>query len=151
MDSNMQEGQYLTFKIDDGLYGLDIQAVCEIKHMQPISALPNVPSYMAGVINLRDSIIPIMDLRTRLGAPKKGFTKDTCIVVVEWSEKRMGLIVDAVSTVTNLNDSQIDRSIHEEAKEGFVNGIGKQNDSLIMLMDVKKLFPQQDLRIQEAA
>ena len=137
----MKGGQYLTFKLKENLYGLDIHSVREIKHMQPISALPNVPPYMAGVINLRDHIIPIMDLRMRLNFSGHEVTKDTCIIVVESDGKQMGLIVDAVNTVTDLTDDQIDSSLHEQdSMKGFVRGIGKLENALVLLIDIKNCF-----------
>ena len=136
----MKAGQYLTFKIKQNVYGLDIRSVREIKHMQPISALPDVPPYMVGVINLRDHIIPIMDLRIRLGVNETPFTKDTCIIVVESESRRMGLIVDSVNTVTDLADNQIDRTLHETENIGFVRAIGKLEDSLVLLIDIKNCF-----------
>lgn len=136
----MKGGQFLTFKLKENLYGLDIHSVCEIKHMQPISALPDVPKYMAGVINLRDHIIPVMDLRTRLGIDETSYTKDTCIIVVESDGKRMGLIVDAVNTVTDLSENQIDSGLHEGDDKGFVKGIGKLEDALVLLIDIKNCF-----------
>lgn len=142
----MKAGQYLTFKLQESLYGLDIHSVREIKHMQPISALPNVPPYMSGVINLRDHIIPIMDLRKRFNFSAGEVTKDTCIVVVESEGKQMGLIVDAVNTVTDLTDSQIDSSLHEQDDmKGFVRGIGKLEDGLILLIDIKNCFTHETI------
>lgn len=136
----MKAGQYLTFKIKQNVYGLEIRSVREIKHMQPISALPDVPPYMVGVINLRDHIIPIMDLRIRLGVNETTFTKDTCIIVVESESRRMGLIVDSVNTVTDLTDGQIDSTLHETENSGFVRAIGKLEDALVLLIDIKNCF-----------
>ena len=136
----MKAGQYLTFKIKQNVYGLEIRSVREIKHMQPISALPDVPPYMVGVINLRDHIIPIMDLRIRLGVDETKFTKDTCIIVVESESRRMGLIVDSVNTVTDLTDAQIDSTLHENENSGFVRAIGKLEDSLVLLIDIRNCF-----------
>lgn len=107
----MNAGQYLTFRLNENFYGINIRSVKEIKHMQPISALPDVPPYMVGVINLRDRIIPIMDLRIRLGISDTSYTKDTCFIVVEHESKQLGLIVDAVKTVTDFAQNQIEESL----------------------------------------
>lgn len=149
----MKAGQYLTFKIKQNVYGLEIRSVREIKHMQPISALPDVPPYMVGVINLRDHIIPIMDLRIRLGVEETQFTKDTCIIVVESDSRRMGLIVDSVNTVTDLTDSQIDSTLHETENSGFVRAIGKLEEALVLLIDIKNCFVSDDnvVLVKEAA
>ncbi|WPU64138.1 chemotaxis protein CheW [Peredibacter starrii] len=149
----MKAGQYLTFKIKQNVYGLEIRSVREIKHMQPVSALPDVPPYMVGVINLRDHIIPIMDLRIRLGVEETQFTKDTCIIVVESDSRRMGLIVDSVNTVTDLTDSQIDSTLHETENGGFVRAIGKLEDALVLLIDIKNCFVSENdvVLVKEAA
>lgn len=136
----MKAGQYLTFKVKQNMYGLDIRSVREIKHMQPISALPDVPPYMVGVINLRDQIVPIMDLRIRFGAQETELTKDTCIIVVEHEAKRMGLIVDSVDTVTDLSADQVDCTLHENEANGFIKAIGKLDEKLVLLIDVKNCF-----------
>ncbi|WP_408097151.1 chemotaxis protein CheW [Peredibacter sp. HCB2-198] len=136
----MKAGQYLTFKVKQNVYGLEIHSVREIKHMQPISALPDVPPYMVGVINLRDHIIPIMDLRIRLGVQETEHTKDTCIIVIEHETKRMGLVVDSVDTVTDLTADQIDTTLHESEGSGFVKAIGKIEENLVLLIEVKNCF-----------
>jgi purine-binding chemotaxis protein CheW len=143
--------QYLTFQLGDELYGVDILRVQEIKGYTTVTKIPNTPPHIKGVLNLRGTIVPIIELRTKFGMPTIDYTMFTVIVVVVVKEKIMGLVVDAVSDVLNIDKKDIQPPPEFGAKVdvSFLNGIGKSGDKLIALLDMDLLLSDGDM--QEAA
>lgn len=101
------EGRYLTFWVQKQLFGVSIDKVVQIVGMQEITELPEQPEYAKGVINLRGQIIPVIDVRLRLGKPEASYTERTCIIITRLNEKDFGLIVDEVDEVTNIVSDRI--------------------------------------------
>jgi len=143
--------QFLTFQLGEELYGVDILRVQEIKGYTAVTKIPNTPSHIKGVLNLRGTIVPIVELRTKFGMPTIEYTMFTVIVVVVVKEKIMGLVVDAVSDVLNIDKKDIQPPPQFGAKVdiGFLNGIGKSGDKLIALLDMDRLLSDGDM--QQAA
>jgi purine-binding chemotaxis protein CheW len=143
--------QFLTFQLGDELYGVDILRVQEIKGYTTVTKIPNTPPHIKGVLNLRGTIVPIVELRTKFGMPTIDYTMFTVIVVVVVKEKIMGLVVDAVSDVLNIDKKDIQPPPQFGAKVdvSFLNGIGKSNDKLIALLDMDRLLSESDM--QDAA
>jgi purine-binding chemotaxis protein CheW len=143
--------QFLTFQLGDELYGVDILRVQEIKGYTTVTKIPNTPPHIKGVLNLRGTIVPIVELRTKFGMPTIDYTMFTVIVVVVVKEKIMGLVVDAVSDVLNIDRKDIQPPPQFGAKVdvSFLNGIGKSGDKLVALLDMDRLLSDSDL--QEAA
>ena len=107
-------GKYLTFSLSREEFGIPIQKVKEIIGMMEITAIPRTPPFIRGVINLRGKIIPLMDLRLKLGLPEKAYSERTCIIVVEVAAEEkgirtMGIVVDMVSEVVNVSEGEIER------------------------------------------
>ena len=134
--------QLVSFNISEEEFGVDILRVQEINRMTDVTRVPNVPEYVVGVINLRGKVVPIIDLRLRLGLPKRGFEKDTRIIVVELDGKVLGFIVDNVNEVI-----RIDKNITEEPPtmvsgidSDFITAIGKLEDRLLILLDLNKVI-----------
>ncbi|MEM7604836.1 MAG: chemotaxis protein CheW, partial [Myxococcota bacterium] len=100
--------RYLTFTTDDMFYAFPIRNVTEIIGMQTITTVPDVPPFIKGVINLRGKVIPLMDVRLRLGLPGVEYNDRTCIIVVEVTDRSVGVIVDAVSDVLTIDTAQIE-------------------------------------------
>jgi purine-binding chemotaxis protein CheW len=128
-------GKYLTVKLKNECYGIPILQVKEILRYQSIHSIPNMPDYIAGVLNLRGKVITIMDLRKRFGFSAE-ILETTCIVVVNGIQT-MGLVVDAVDEVLYLSDKEV-----EEQRFGFadyVTALGKHTSGIKILLDVKKL------------
>ncbi|MFA7502823.1 MAG: chemotaxis protein CheW, partial [Anaerovoracaceae bacterium] len=96
------QGRYLTFYMDEELYGMDIQHIIEIIGVQPITVVPEMPEYIRGITNLRGKIIPVMDARLRFKLEERDYDDRTCIIVLETGDVSMGMIVDAVSEVLEL-------------------------------------------------
>ncbi|MEI8014435.1 MAG: chemotaxis protein CheW [Nitrospira sp.] len=143
--------QFLTFQLGDELYGVDILRVQEIKGYTTVTKIPNTPSHIKGVLNLRGTIVPIIELRTKFGMPTIDYTMFTVIVVVVVQEKIMGLVVDAVSDVLDIDrkDIQPPPEFGTKVDVSFINGIGKSGDKLIALLDMDRLLTNGDM--QEAA
>jgi purine-binding chemotaxis protein CheW len=143
--------QFLTFQLGDELYGVDILRVQEIKGYTTVTKIPNTPPHIKGVLNLRGTIVPIVELRTKFGMPTIDYTMFTVIVVVVVKEKIMGLVVDAVSDVLNIDRKDIQPPPQFGAKVdvSFLNGIGKSADKLVALLDMDRLLSNGDM--QDAA
>lgn len=139
--------QFLTFQLGDELYGVDILRVQEIKGYTAVTRIPNTPPHIKGVLNLRGTIVPIVELRTKFGMPTIDYTMFTVIVVVVVKEKIMGLVVDAVSDVLNIDKKDIQPPPQFGAKVdiSFLNGIGKSGEKLIALLDMDKLLSDEEL------
>ena len=143
--------QFLTFQLGDELYGVDILRVQEIKGYTTVTRIPNTPPHIKGVLNLRGTIVPIVELRTKFGMPTIDYTMFTVIVVVVVKEKIMGLVVDAVSDVLNIDKKDIQPSPQFGARVdvSFLNGIGKSGDKLVALLNMDRLLSDGDM--QDAA
>ena len=143
--------QFLTFNLGDELYGVDILRVQEIKGYTTVTKIPNTPPHIKGVLNLRGTIVPIVELRTKFGMPTIDYTAFTVIVVVVVRDKVMGLVVDSVSDVLNIDRKDIQPPPQFGAKVdvSFVNGIGKSGDKLVTLLEMDRLLA--DGEVQEQA
>ena len=142
--------QFLTFSLGDELYGVDILRVQEIKGYTAVTKIPNTPPHIKGVLNLRGTIVPIVELRTKFGMPTIDYTMFTVIVVVVVQEKIMGLVVDSVSDVLNISKADIQAApeFGDKVDVTFLNGIGKSGDKLVSLLDIDRLLV--DAAIKEA-
>ncbi|HSA07062.1 MAG TPA: chemotaxis protein CheW [Candidatus Gastranaerophilales bacterium] len=140
-----QDGKYLTFVLGNEGYGIPILQVKEIIGMMEITHIPKTPSFIKGVINLRGKIIPVMDLRLKLDMETQEYTERTCIIVVEiivnQVKRFMGIIVDMVSEVVNIQQEEIEEALDYGAKvEGdFLTGMGKVKGKVFMLLNINKI------------
>ncbi len=142
------QGKYLTFVLCDEEYGLGILKVREIIGIQDITPVPQTPDFVEGVINLRGKVIPVVDLRLKFGMPKTDYTKETCIIVVDVDSLLMGTIVDTVSEVLDIKEGEIEPppSFGQKVDVGFILGIGKVNEKVIILLDVDKVLSLEELK-----
>jgi purine-binding chemotaxis protein CheW len=138
--------QFLTFNLGEELYGVDILRVQEIKGYTTVTKIPNTPPHIKGVLNLRGTIVPIVELRTKFGMPTIDYTTFTVIIVVVVRDKVMGLVVDSVSDVLNIDKKDIQAPPQFGAKVdvSFLNGIGKSGDKLVALLDMDRLLSESD-------
>jgi purine-binding chemotaxis protein CheW len=144
--------QFLTFQLGEELYGVDILRVQKIKGYTTVTKIPNTPSHIKGVLNLRGTIVPIIELRTKFGMPTIEYTMFTVIVVVVVQEKVMGLIVDAVSDVLDIakSDIQPPPKFGATIDVSFLNGIGKSGDKLVALLNMDQLLSDGEMPTLEA-
>lgn len=139
-------GKYLTFKLADEEYGLEILKVQEIIRMQTVTRVPRTPDYVRGVLNLRGKVIPVIDLRSKFGMDTQEDTDKTCIIVVqvENGDHRivMGVIIDEVREVLDIAADSIEDtpSFGASINTEFIIGIGKVGESVKMLLDIDKVL-----------
>jgi purine-binding chemotaxis protein CheW len=134
--------QLVSFKIGAEEFGVDILKVQEINKMTQITKVPNAPDFVEGVINLRGRVIPIIDLRTRLGLEKIEHTKDTRIIVVELDGKTVGFIVDAVNEVLRIpaNITEKPPELVAGIDADYITAVGKLEDRLLILLDLDRIL-----------
>ena len=139
--------QYLTFRLDGLDYGIPIHQVQEIRGWTKVTPLPNSPRYIRGVLNLRGTIVPIIDLRLRFNLQEVPYDAITVIVVINVGNRLAGIVVDAVSDVISLNPEQKRNAPEFEghANRQFVQGLTQVDDKLLVLIDVDKLLNQESL------
>lgn len=131
--------QLVSFMIGDEEFGIDILLVQEIIRMQQVTKVPNAPEFVDGVINLRGKIIPVIDLRCKLGIERKERDKNTRIIVVEVSGKTVGFIVDAVTEVLRVPENIFETppEIVTGINSDFIKAVGKLEDRLLILIDLE--------------
>lgn len=139
--------QFLTFNLGEELYGVDILRVQEIKGYTTVTKIPNTPPHIKGVLNLRGTIVPIVELRTKFGMPTIDYTAFTVIIVVVVRDKVMGLVVDSVSDVLNIDKKDIQPAPQFGAKVdvSFLDGVGKSGDKLVAILDMDRLLSEEEV------
>ena len=143
--------QYLTFKLADEVFAVDVAKVREILEFSSITKVPQTPAFMRGVINLRGSVVPVMDLRLKFGMAETEKTINTCIVVVEVESGGetlvVGALADSVQEVFELEPGQIEPSprIGTKLNTDFILGMGKHGDQFIMILDIDRVFSGEEL------
>ncbi len=141
-------GRYLTFLLGNEVYGIEIRYVTEIIGIQTITEVPELPEYIRGIINLRGKIIPVMDVRLRFKKSFREYNDRTCVIVIDLLNTSIGLIVDSVSEVLSIPDTEIVPP-PEVSREGnkYIKGIGKVGSEVKLLLDCEKLLNDDDVTI----
>ena len=134
--------QLVSFKVGDAEFGVDILKVQEINKMMELTSVPNTPSFVEGVVNLRGRIIPVINLRSRLGLEVKEYDSETRIIVVELNDKTLGFIVDEVKEVLRIPKSITEQppDIVSGVDASYITAIGKLEDRLLILLDLTKIL-----------
>jgi purine-binding chemotaxis protein CheW len=146
-------GKYLTFRISNDEYGLEIMKVQEIIGMMPVTQVPRVPDYVRGVINLRGRIIPTIDLRSKFGLERIPDTQKTCIIVVEIRSAKgavnVGIVVDEVAEVLDVAKHEVDQApdFGNSLNMDFILGVGIVKDGVKILLDVDKVLTAEDAKV----
>jgi purine-binding chemotaxis protein CheW len=147
----IQGGKFLTFLLGEEIYGLPIKKAKEIIGMMEITHIPKTQAYTKGVINLRGKVIPIIDLRLKLGMEEKAYNERTCIIIIEINaaenNRLLGIVVDSVSEVVNIQQSEIEPPPEYESRiEGnFLAGLGKIKEKVILILNIAKILNQEEL------
>lgn len=141
-EDDAMKNRFLTFEVGNEIYGIEILYVTEIVSMQKVTEVPDVPDYIKGVINLRGQVIPVIDVRARFKLEPKEYDDRTCAIVVNVDSAVIGLIVDAVDEVMNIPEENISPppSISESQSCQFINGMGRTDGSVIILLSVSRLL-----------
>lgn len=134
--------RYLTFAIENEIYGIEIKYVIEIVGIQKITKVPELPQYIKGIINLRGKIIPVMDVRLRFNKEPKEYNDRTCVVIINVKDISIGLIVDTVSDVITIpeQDAVEPPRINSDADNKYIKKIGKVGNDVRLLLDCEKLL-----------
>ena len=152
-----KEGKYLTFALGPEEYGLEILKVREIFGYMEITAVPQTPAHVKGVINLRGQVIPVIDLRTKFGMDTAEVTEETCIIVVEISQGKRkfntGIVVDRVQEVLDIKGEDIEDApqFGSSVDTSFILGMGKIGDTVKILLSIDKVLAGEDLSISDVS
>ncbi len=139
-------GRYLTFKLGREEYGLEILKVREIIGLMNITTVPRVPSFMKGIINLRGSVVPVIDLRLKFGLEELEYNDETCIIVLDVGQC-FGIIVDTVSEVVDISADNVEKppSLGSQVDTSCIMGMGKVDDSVKILLDIDKVLSLEEI------
>ena len=145
--------QYLTFKLGQESFATDVAKVREVLDLTPITEIPRTPEFMAGVINLRGSVVPVVDFRLCFGMSRTVSTRNTCIVVVEVLLESepvvIGALADSVEEVIDIEPEQIQPPprIGTQIRTEFIRGMGKRESGFTMILDIDRVFATEDLAV----
>ncbi len=145
--------QYLTFKLGDEVFALDISKVREVLDFTTITKVPRTPEFMRGVINLRGSVVPVADIKLKFGMPMTEKTVNTCIIItevtVDGETTVLGALADSVQEVIDLDPDHIEPApkIGTKLKTEFIKGMGKQGERFIILLDIDQVFSTEELAL----
>jgi purine-binding chemotaxis protein CheW len=144
---------YLTFRIGKEDYAVDVLKVREILELVKITQVPKTPSFMKGVINLRGSVVPVVDMHIKFGLPSEEQTVDTCIIVMEVNIGSdvvvLGAIADMVKEVIDIDGENVEPPprIGTAVDVEFIEGIGKIGDEFVIILDINKVFSEEDIKL----
>ncbi len=148
-----ETGQYLTFKLDEELYAIDISKVREVLDFSRVTKVPQTLDFMLGVINLRGSVVPVVDMRLKFGLSMTEKTLNTCIIIVEveidGQTTILGALADSVQEVLELEPNRIEPPprIGTRLRTKFIKGMGKRDDRFIIILDIDKIFSAEELSV----
>ena len=140
-------GQYLTFILKTQAYGVPIGSVKEINRVVEITPVPQTPFFVAGVMNLRGRVIPVVDLRLKFGFEPSPHTRQTCIIVVEGIQGEFGAIVDSVTGVVDLAANQLEPAptLGADARLGFIMGMAKIEENVVIIVNIAEVLAKDQL------
>jgi len=146
-------GEFLTFRLGDEEYGIDILKVQEIRSYEQPTRIANAPSFIKGVVNLRGVIVPIVDLRVKLDCAAVEYNSFTVVIVLNVKGRVVGAVVDSVSDVLELGSGTIKPApeMHTSVDTSFITGIGSVNDRMLILMDIEGLMTSSDMGLINSA
>jgi len=146
-EEDILKDRYLIFFLANENYGIEVRHVTEIIGMQAITDIPELPEYVKGIINLRGKIIPVMDVRLRFKKEPKEYTDRTCIIVVDIGSIPLGLVVDGVSEVITIPESDIvpPPNINKDYMNRYIKNIGKVGEEVKLLLDCTRLLTESEL------
>jgi purine-binding chemotaxis protein CheW len=134
--------QWVTFRLGDELYGINVMQVQEVLRMPDIVPVPGAQNYVIGIINLRGNVVTVIDLRNRFGLPPRDSEDSTRIIIIEADDQVIGIMVDSVAEVVELRSSEIEMapSVGNEESARYIQGVCSRGGVLLILVDLNKLF-----------
>lgn len=151
MAEEIETTQYLTFMLADEVFAVDVGRVREILEISNITKVPQTPEFMRGVINLRGSVVPVIDMRLKFGMTETERTVNTCIIVVEvvmdGETIVLGSLADSVQEVIEMEPEQIEAAPHigTHLNTDFIKGMGKHDNRFVMILDIDRIFSGAEL------
>jgi purine-binding chemotaxis protein CheW len=148
----VETSQYLTFKLDQETYAVDISKVREILEFAAVTKVPRTPEFMRGVINLRGNVVPVVDMRLKLGMSQTERSVDTCVVIteveVDGEKTILGALADSVQEVIELDASHIVPPPHMGTRINteVIRGMGKRDDRFLIILDIDRVFSDGEIR-----
>jgi len=143
--------QFLTFRLAEDIFAIDVIMAKEVLDFADVTKVPQTPDYMLGVINLRGSVVPVVDMRLKFGMPETDMTRDSCIIVVEVDVEgeavTVGALADSVQEVMDIEESQIEPPprIGTKLNTEFIKGMGNLGEKFVIILDINKVFSADDL------
>lgn len=134
--------RWVTFHLDNEVYGVNVMQVQEVLRYTEIAPVPGAPDYVLGIINLRGNVVTVIDTRMRFGLEPESVTESTRIVIIEAEKQVIGILVDSVAEVVDLNSADIDPApnVGTEESAKFIKGVSNRDDELLILIDLNKLL-----------
>jgi len=148
--------QYLSFKLGEEIFALDISKVREVLDFTTVTKVPQTPDYMRGVINLRGGVVPVVDLKLKFGMEETDKTVNTCVIIVEVNLEGdsvvLGALADSVQEVFDLKAEDIEPApkIGTQLNTEFLKGMGKKNEEFILLLDIDKVFTTDEINMVQS-
>lgn len=155
VSSITETNQYLTFELQNEIFALDISKVREVLDYTAVTKVPQTPDFMLGVINLRGSVVPVVDMRLKFGLSQTEKTVNSCIIIVEigidGEATILGALADSVQEVIELSPDQIEAppQIGTQLKSKFIKGMGKRDSHFIIILDIDRVFSTEELAAAE--
>ena len=151
IEKNTEMQTYLSFKLGEEIFAINVSKVLNILEMKPITKVPKSPDYLKGVINLRGTVLPVVDLRLKLGLPENKITVDTNIIVLSIEKDgetiMLGILIDTVREVLEFKTEEIAPSptIGTKYNSGFIKGMWRLDENFIMILDIDKVFSVEEI------
>jgi purine-binding chemotaxis protein CheW len=138
--------QFVTFVLMDETYGINVMQVQEVLRVTEIAPVPGAPGYVLGIINLRGNVVTVIDTRTRFGLPSKEMDDSSRIIVIESEKQVVGILVDAVAEVVELQETEIDAApnVGTEDSSRYIQGVATREEGLLILVDLNKLLSDEE-------
>ena len=148
-DPDSSQGEVLrwvSFQLDREMYGVNVMQVREVLRYSDIAPVPGAPAYVLGIINLRGNVVSVIDTRMRFGLPPSEITDNTRIMIIESERQVVGILVDSVAEVVDLNTNEIDDTpnVGTEESAKFICGVCNREDDLLILIDLYKLLTEEE-------
>jgi purine-binding chemotaxis protein CheW len=153
--SAVEAGQYLTFRLENETFAIDISKVREVMDYTAVTKIPQTPDFMLGVINLRGNVVPVVDMRLKFGMTSTKTTVNTCIIIVEIGMEGentvLGALADSVQEVLDLDPGQIEPPprIGTRLKTQFIKGMGHNGNQFVIILDIDKVFSVEEIAIAQ--
>jgi len=147
----VEERQYITFKIARSKYGIDVMKVREVLYLISITEIPNKLSYMKGVIDLRGEVVPVIDARIKFNLSEQDYDDDTVIIIIEYEDVLVGLVVDSVSDVIRISSLDIKESnqfsSETDIENDYIRGIARFEEELIIILDISRILSKEEMEM----